>query len=185
MRRLCFLAVLLALCLGECVGACSSDVPHEGGEHLAIPIDVAGCPSDDVGHDEVADTYQGFELVPPDPASGLICRYEPQGNIPQSEAGQLQRQSRLDTATATELVRSIRNLRLRPRGIAVPCSQVNPDTGVLVAIALSYRDQPNVALWYRTTGCVRLYNGRWLAVPAGNPAFSTFERVVNSLSPSR
>jgi hypothetical protein len=184
MRRFGFLAVLLALCLSECVGACSSEVLHEGGEHLAIPIDVAGCPSNDVGHDEVADTYEGSELVPPDPASGLICRYEPTGNIPQSEAGQLNRQTRLGTAAATELVRSIRNLRLRPSGVAVPCNQVAPDNGVLVAIALSYRDQPDVALWYRTAGCVRLYNGRWVAVPAGNPAFSTFESVVNGLSPS-
>jgi hypothetical protein len=166
------------------VAACSSAVPHEGGEHLAISIHVtSGCPSYDRGHEGAANAYQGSQLVPPNPSAGLICRYEQEGSVPQSEAGRLNRQSRLNGPAATELVVAIRSLRLRPAGSAASCTRVTPDTGVFVALALSYPDGPDVSLWYRASGCVTVYNGRWKSVPAGNPGFSTFEEVINDLSP--
>jgi hypothetical protein len=164
--------------------ACSSEVPHEGGEHAAVPIAVAGCPQHDLGIDGgPANTFEGSELVPPHPATGLICRYAPQGDIPQSQAGELRRQTHLNAAAATELVDAISSLKLRPRGSAASCTRATPDDGVLVAIALSYPNESDVALWYKASGCVSLYNGRWQSVPAGNTDFSTFEEVINNLSP--
>lgn len=148
-----------------------------------IQVDVAaGCPSSVIGYMDVVNTYSGPRLVPPDPKSGIICRYHPEGGAPSSDHGQLARQTRLDSTKAGELAKAIRGLSLRPpspRPVDCPV-----DIGAFVLIGLSYPSRPDVGLWNKTSGCQTLDNGRLGAWELGHPSFyKTFLDLIGQLSP--
>jgi hypothetical protein len=168
--------------------ACSSEVPHEGGQHLypqrLLEIDVAaGCPHSITGYTGVANTYGGSRLVPVGPISGLICRYQPQGGVASAEAGQLVRQDRLDSSDTNELASALRSITF-PQTLPTKCPK---GTGSQVVMEFSYPSGLDVGVWYNASGCHTLDNGEVGGSEGVSPnyhnPFAHFEAIVNKLSP--
>ena len=168
--------------------ACSSEVPHEGGQHLhperLLVIDVAaGCPNSITGYTGVANTYGGSRLVPAGPISGLICRYQPQATAASAEGGQLVRQDRLDSADTSELARALRSITF-PQTLPTRCPK---GAGPQVVMGFSYPFGPDVGVWYSASGCHTLDNGELGGSEGVSPnyhnPFAHFEAIMNKLSP--
>jgi hypothetical protein len=142
-----------------------------------LHVDVAAsCPRSVSAYQDVANTFAGPPLVPANPYRGLICRY-----YGAPHTGSLGRQTRLDAAQAAGLANVVRKLDLKPPVLAM-CPM---DNGAFALIGLSYHGRADVGLWYATSGCQTLDNGRIGAAEVANPSFYVgFEGAINKLSPS-
>jgi len=141
-----------------------------------LRVDVAdGCPPSVRGDQDVVSTFPGPPLVPPNPTGGLICRYR---GLP--SPGALGRHTRLDAVQARLLAQVVRKLDLKPPPELVSCPMDNRSFAV---IGFSYRGRSDVGLWYWTSGCQSVDNGRIGAAEIANPSFYTgFEGTINKLS---
>lgn len=141
-----------------------------------IKVDVAaGCPRSVTMAQDVVNTFRGPPLVPAGPSGGLICRYQGPPH-----RGRLGRQTRLAAAGAKRLAAKVRALDLKAPGPAL-CPD---DIGSFAMIGFSYPARPDVGLWYWTSGCQILDNGRIGAGETANPSFYVgFLQEVNKLSP--
>ncbi len=150
----------------------------------ALSLSVAaGCPGSDASYADVVNTFPGPPLVPADPSAGLICRYGPGVGlgVDGSGLGLLVSSTRLDRAEAQQLAHVIRQIGLSEPSGVVSCPD---DIGEVAVIGFSYPDRTDVGLWYRTTGCQTLDNGRIGAFEEGNPSFyDAFETGIDRLSP--
>ncbi len=145
-----------------------------------LRVDVAaGCPPSLGRYQDVVNTFPGPPLVPPNPKTGIICRYGPSATKP--GAARLERQTRLSSAQAAMLTSPVRRLSLAPPAGVTHCPA---DFGVVAVIGLSFSGRPDVGLWYQATGCQTLDNGRIGSFEGGNPSFSTgFLNTIDHLSP--
>jgi len=142
----------------------------------------SGCPRSTRGYADVVNTFPGPPLVPAStPTAGIVCRYY---GIPRQ--GSLGRATRLTPAQAASLARVIRELDLKKPSAVVMWSKVAQcplDTGAVALIGFSYPARPDAGLWYATSGCQTLDNGRIGSFEAANPSFyAGFETLVNKLS---
>lgn len=162
------------------LAACSNDAWYVS-RHPALRVDIAGgCPRSVVGYADVVNTYGGSRLVPPGPTGGIICSYHPRIGPVSTEAGHLAQQIRLDGVEATHVAEAVRSLDLRTPTGKSSCPE---DIGAVEIIGLSYSDGRDVGLWYATSGCQSLDNGRLGSAEGGNPSFyMTFEGVINNPS---
>jgi hypothetical protein len=124
-------------------------------------------------------------LVPPDPIEGLICRYGPQLHLGQNGAGtgSLASSLHLRKEQAVALADAIRQIDLTSPPGSASCPA---DDGEVTLIGLAYADRADVGLWYKSSGCQTLDNGRIGAAEIGNPSFyEDFASVIDQLSPVR
>ncbi len=149
---------------------------------LAVSVP-AGCPTSVAGQADVVTTYPGPLLVPASPTGGLICRYGPGVGLGPNGGGRalLVSSTRLDAGRAQQLAGAIRRIRLTPSVGTFACPSGD---GSVAVIGLAYGGRADVGLWYRTSGCQTLDNGRIGAFEGGNPSFYVgFEGVIDRLSP--
>lgn len=88
----------------------------------------------------------------------------------------------LDRSQAQQLASVIREIDLaRPSGtFSCPAGFF----GAVTVIGLSYPGRADVGLWYSTSGCRTLDNGRIGAFEDGNPSsYQGFETAIDRLSP--
>jgi hypothetical protein len=89
--------------------------------------------------------------------------------------------TRLGDAQAQQLADVIRQIDLAAPSGTFFCPA---DFGAVAIIGFSYPDGVDTGLWYRTSGCQTLDNGRIGAFQGGNPSFyNAFESVIDRLSP--
>jgi hypothetical protein len=194
-RRSLWLAVFLAV-IAVGVGAFVAAMATRGGPgtgsagtwfrpsspKLTVSV-AAGCPGSDRGYADVVNTFPGPPLVPAEPSAGLICRYGPGLGLGANGSGRglLVSWTGLDANQARQLAGVIREIDLAaPSGI-FSCPA---DDGGAAVIVFSYPGRVDVGLWYRTTGCQTLDNGRLGAFEGANPSFyDAFETVIDRLSP--
>jgi hypothetical protein len=162
--------------VGEVARVAGSSIWHVS-RSPKLRVDVAtGCPRSLRTDQDVVNTFPGPPLVPPNPTGGLICRYH---GLP--SAGALGRQTRLNAAEAKPLAQVVRKLDLKPPPELVSCPM---DSRSFAVVGFSYHGRPDVGLWYWTSGCQSLDNGRIGAAEIANPSFYTgFEDAINKLSP--
>lgn len=180
-HRLAVLLVLAALSGCSSAGTVSGRfIPRSPA--LLVSMN-AGCPATDVGYRDVVNTFPGPPLVPPGTTGGLICRYGagPHLGLNGAGTGTLASSRRLGEAQADELANAIRQVNLdAPFG----SSGCPADVGLVTVIGLAYAGRADVGLWYKSSGCQTLDNGRIGAFEGGNPSFyNGFEGVINHLSP--
>jgi hypothetical protein len=132
-----------------------------------LRVDVAaGCPKSVQRYQDVVNTFSGPPLAPAGPSAGLICSYKPA--LGASSPGSLSRQVRLTEAEARQLAAAVRKLALAPpRGI-MSCPAA---FGSVSLIGFSYPHRADVGLWYQTSGCQSLDNGRIGSFQGANPSF--------------
>jgi hypothetical protein len=149
-----------------------------------LDVNVAkGCPSSLASFQDVVNTFPGPPLVPAEPRAGLICRYGPIYGVGPTPASQrlLATSKRLDEAQAQALATVIRALTLT---VSVGAASCPADFGEVAVIGFEYPGKADVGLWYRTTGCQTLDNGRIGAFEEGNPSFyNGFVNLIDRLSP--
>jgi|HubBroStandDraft_6_1064221.scaffolds.fasta_scaffold355586_2 hypothetical protein len=149
-----------------------------------LEVNVAnGCLKSLASFQDVVNTFPGPPLVPAEPRAGLICRYQPIYGLGPTPAGQrlLATSKRLNTAQAQELATVIRSLALTASVGAFHCPA---DFGEVAIIGFAYDGKADIGLWYRTTGCQTLDNGRIGAFEGGNPSFYIgFVNLIERLSP--
>lgn len=145
----------------------------------------SGCAATLEGVKDVVNAYAGDELVPPDPVSGMICRYR--ASFPEPDATGAPRSLysgvALDTAVAAHLATVIDAIStLAPQG-PTACPS---DFGSASIIAFAYTGRADVDLWFSDSGCQTLDNGRIGAFEEGNPSFyGSFLTLVNQLAPQQ
>jgi len=181
--------VLVVLGLGAGSGATAASAAAQPGPlwyvsrspKLRVNV-AAGCPPSIGTYQDVVNTFPGPPLVAAGPVRGLICRYLPRLS---SRPGRLVHQVRLTRAEAQTLSGAVRSL-----GLAPPAGPVNgvahcpADFGTIALIGFSYAARPDIGLWYETSGCQTLDNGRIGAWETANPSFyNRFLGTVNRLSP--
>ena len=149
-----------------------------------LEVNVAkGCPSSLAGFQDVVNTFPGPPLVPAGPSAGLICRYGPIYGVGPTPASQrlLATSKQLNEGQAEELAAVIRSLTLT---VSVGAFHCPADFGEVAVIGFAYPGKTDVGLWYRTTGCQTLDNGRIGAFDGGNPSFyNGFVNLIEHLSP--
>ena len=177
---------ILALAVASCLtilAACSGSDAGTWFVPKTPKLDVsvsAGCPRYDTAVADVVNTFRGPPLAPPNPASGMICRYSGRLGSGQPRSGLLLRPTVLDHDQATRLDVVIRQLNLtKPSGV-FHCPS---DVGIATVIGFSYPDRADVGLWYQTSGCQAIDNGRLGAFQGANPSFGAFQSVIDLLSP--
>ncbi len=149
-----------------------------------LEVNVArGCPSALAGLQDVVNTFPGPPLVQGGPRAGLICWYGAIYRLGPTPASQrlLATSKRLDEGQAQELATVIRSLTLT---VSVGAFHCPADFGEVAVIGFEYQGKADVGLWYRTTGCQTLDNGRIGAFEGGNPSFyNGFVNLIERLSP--
>jgi hypothetical protein len=149
-----------------------------------LEVNVAkGCPSSLASLQDVVNTFPGPPLVPAEPRAGLICRYGPMYGLGPTPARRtlLATSKRLNEGQAQVLATVIRSLTLT---VSVGASSCPADFGEAAVIGFAYHGKADVGLWYRTTGCQTLDNGRIGAFEGGNPSFyNGFLNLIERLSP--
>jgi hypothetical protein len=190
-RTLWTLAVIVVLLGGG--GAAAGLVVAGGGAGAGtwfqpgspkLQVNVAGgCPRSLGNFQDVVNTFPGPPLVPTRPGDALICRYGPIYGVGPTPATQrlLVTSTRLHEAQAQQLATAIRSISLTATVGGFSCPA---DLGEIAVIELAYSGRPGVGLWYRTTGCQTLDNGRIGAYEGGNPSFyNRFENLIDRVSP--
>lgn len=143
----------------------------------------AGCPASIGGYRDVVNTFRGPPVVPADPTVGLICRYGPGVGLGPDGGGRglLMNSTRLEEAQARQLASVIRDINLAAPSGTVACPA---DFGSVALLGFRYAGRPDVGLWWTTSGCETLDNGRIGAWEVGNPSFyNAFEGAIDGLSP--
>jgi hypothetical protein len=155
---------------------------HPGSTKLEVNV-AKGCPSSLTSFQDVVNTFPGPPLVPAEPRTGLICRYGPVYGLGPTPASQrlLATSKRLNEAQAQELATVIRSLTLT---VSVGAFSCPADFGDVAVLGFAYHGKADVGLWYRTTGCQTVDNGRIGAFEGGNPSlYNGFVNLVERLSP--
>jgi hypothetical protein len=139
------------------------------------------------GTEDVSNTRAGLDkqLAPLNPQAGLICRFGPaytNGQIAVA-AGTLYRHRQLDMKTSRQLAAIINSISTAaPQGIT-SCPSADGSASIIV---FSYKDAPDVDLWFSDSGCRTLDNGLIGAFEPGNPDFyHGFESLIDQLCPQR
>jgi hypothetical protein len=145
----------------------------------------SGCPATLGGAQDVVNSYSGNEMVPPDPVSGLICRYRARLSQPGASGapGALYSSVALAKNGAVHLATVIDSIStLAPQG-SYSCP---PDDESASIITFAYSGGIDVALWFSDSGCQTLDNGRIGAREGGNPRFyNTFLALMGELAPQQ
>ncbi len=148
---------------------------------LSVSV-AAGCPASIGGYGDVVNTFAGPPLVPAGPNAGLICQYGEDLGSGLPSSADLVLSTSLDRAQAQQLAAVIRQIDLAPPSGASSCPA--GFFGAVTVIGLSYPGRADVGLWYSTSGCQTLDNGRIGAFEGGNPSFyQGFETTIDRLSP--
>jgi hypothetical protein len=113
------------------------------------------------------------------PSAGLICRYN--SSIGDGHPSALAHATVLSTTAAQTLARSANAIWTGSAGSSsMSCPS---DTGLYDVIVFSYPSQPDVDLWYHTSGCQGVDNGYISGGEDGNPSFyNGFQPLVASLT---
>lgn len=151
--------------------------------HPQLRISVAaGCPASVAGYADVVNTFPGPPLVPADPSAGLICQYGQELGSGLPSSADLVLSTSLDRSQAQQLAAVIRRIDLAAPSGTVSCPA--EFFGAVTLIGLSYPGRADVGLWFATSGCQTLDNGRIGAWEEGNPSFyQAFETAIDRLSP--
>lgn len=152
-----------------------------GHPQLQVSV-VAGCPGSVGSYADVVNTFAGPPLVPAGPSAGLICQYGQDLGSGLPSSADLVRSTSLDRSQAQQLAAVIRQVDLtRPSGTTnCPAGFF----GAVTVIGLSYPGRADVGLWYTTSGCATLDNGRIGGWEIGNPSFyQGFVTAIDGLSP--
>lgn len=146
---------------------------------LSVRVET-GCPTSDSNVADVVNTFPGPPLVPPDPTAGLICRYGPRLGSGLPDSGRLVRSKLLGPDLAKQLVGAIRRVNLAKPSGELLCPS---EEGYVTIIGFSYQGRRDVGLWYQSTGCQTLDNGKLGAFQGSNPSFGDFQSVIEALLP--
>lgn len=135
----------------------------------------AGCPTTVMHARDVANVDPGDSALLPAgamPDAALICAYS--GPLNPSN----QHLAKTLSADATRRIAdALPHVSLaRPRG-PVSCPA---DSGAFAILALSYPHHPDVSLWWNTTGCQSIDNGRIGASQIASPSFSDFQNTFDT-----
>lgn len=186
MTRLPRIAMLLPM-LGFVIAATSSCATAPWivtpGHPVVHVLVLSGCASTMEGDKDVANSYTGDELVPPDPVSGRICRYRASLAEPDETGapGSLYSSVPLTAVVAVHLATVIDAINTAAPQGTVACPA---DFGSASIIAFEYASRSDVDLWFSDSGCETLDNGRVGAFEPGNPSFyNSFLTLMNQLAP--
>lgn len=143
----------------------------------------AGCRKSITGYQDVVNTFSGSSFVPVNPDAGIVCWYKaaPNGSLSPLT---LARQTRLGSTQAQTLAEAARALNLhKPGDFATSCQSYTGPAWVVAVIGFSYPQRSDVGLWYSTSSCPTVDNGRYGAYYNGNPSFyNGFAPVLYRLS---
>jgi hypothetical protein len=180
-RRLAIFGLLTAF-LTSC--ASSPWVITPGYPQLHVLVS-SNCPAALGGARDVVNSYTGDQLVPSDPASGMICRYRASLEQPGETGapGSLYSSVELATRAAVHLAAVIDSISTAAPQGTVACPS---DDGSASIIAFAYAARADVSLWFADSGCEMLDNGRIGAWEVGNPSFyNNFLTLINDLAPQQ
>jgi hypothetical protein len=142
----------------------------------------AGCPASVGGYADVVNTFAGPPLVPAGPSAGLICQYGQELGSGLPSSADLVLSTSLDRSQAQQLAAVIRRIDLAASSGTVSCPA--EFVGAVTLIGVSYPGRADVGLWFATSGCQTLDNGRIGAWEEGNSSFyQGFETAIDRLSP--
>lgn len=167
------IGVLVALGVGGC--GTGQWVIQARSPQIEITVS-EGCPASlpvDTDVRNLGDTSTA--MVPPDPATGLVCRYRgsPQMHrylglrLGRTGAGRLA--VAIDDAPTTP----------PPAGVSVVCPAAGFQATVL---AFAYRDRPDAAVWYTDSGCQFVDNGHLAGAP-GEELFTILRALTACYPP--
>ncbi len=145
----------------------------------------SGCSASLGGAKDVVNSYTGDEMVPPDPQSGMICRYRAGLSKPGETGapGSLYTSVALDTDVAVHLATVVDAISTAAPQGTVACPSDDESASI---IAFAYSSRSDVDLWFSDSGCQTLDNGRIAASEPGNPSFyNTFLTLMNQLAPQQ
>jgi hypothetical protein len=177
MRRVRTTVAALSI-FGSCLvlAGCADDGSWDAPRTPTISVAVAdGCPPAVAKARDVANADPGDSSLLPagiSPDAGLVCAYSGPLN-PSSNHLALT----LDASKAGHIVDVLRRLSLKQPIGSVNCPA---DTGAFAILAFSYPHHPDVNLWWNTTGCQSIDNGRIGASQIGSPSFGEFQAAFDS-----
>jgi hypothetical protein len=169
------LAAATALTLVALLAGCSDGSAWYTPSTPTITVRVAdGCPatSGRARDVEARDPGDG-SLVPTDmaPVAGLVCVYSGPLNPSRSHLFR-----RLNAAQAQQITAALQKVSLvRPTG-NVNCPA---DIGTVAILAFAYAHHPDVDLWWNTTGCESIDNGRVESSGLLSKSFGRFEAAFD------
>jgi hypothetical protein len=164
--------------LGTCLAltGCADDGTWDTPRTPTISLSVAtGCPpavskARDVANADPGDTT----LVPAGilPDAGLVCAYSGPLNPSSKHLAMT-----LDAGKARRIADALVHLSLRQPTGTVSCPAA---TGAFAILAFSYPHHRDVDLWWNTTGCQSIDNGRIGASQIGSASFGAFQTAFDS-----
>jgi len=118
---------------------------------------------------DVANVDQGGRLLPEGttPDAGLVCAYSGSLN-PSSDHLAMT----LNSGQARRVAVALSHVSLKQPTGSVSCPA---DSGAFAVLVFSYPHHPDVSLWWNTTGCQSIDNGRIGASQIGSASFSAFQ----------
>ncbi len=172
------IAVAALSIFGTCLllAGCADDGSWDSPRTPTVSLTVAaGCPAAvtkarDVGNADPGDS----SLLPAgvSPNAGLVCAYSGPLNPSSNHLAMT-----LNTNKARRVADAVQHLSLKqPKG-SVSCPD---DTGAFAILAFSYPHHPDVNLWWNTTGCESIDNGRIGASQIGSPSFGDLQTAFDS-----
>lgn len=177
MRRVRTTVAALSI-FGTCLvlAGCADDGSWDTPRAPAISVaEAGGCPPAVAKARDVANADPGDSSLLPagiSPDAGLVCTYSGPLN-PSNDHLALT----LDGGKAQHIADALRLLSLKQPIGTVSCPA---DTGAFAILAFSYAHHPDVDLWWNTTGCQSIDNGRIGASQIGSPSFGEFQAVFDS-----
>jgi hypothetical protein len=188
-RHVCAAAVLVVVVAGVVTAVVSRAGSGTGAGtwftpgHPQLQVSVApGCRASVAGYADVVNTFAGPPLVPARPSAGLICQYGQELGSGLPSSADLVLSTSLDRSQAQQLAAVIRRIDLAASSGTVSCPA--EFVGAVTLIGVSYPGRADVGLWFATSGCQTLDNGRIGAWEEGNPSFyQAFETAIDRLSP--
>lgn len=105
------------------------------------------------------------------PTNGLVCAYDADGRLTLSQ--------QLTSAPLSQLVAAIESLPLGPVSGVQHCPA---NLGLFSVLSFEYYNQPEVALFYQSTGCKSLVSGSVVANEDGQRAFEQFLAILERVS---
>lgn len=163
--------VLLAL------SGCASPVDRYDARAPSLAFPRSTCPAALHGIRDVAraDGPEDALLTTAPARAALICTYSGTGGARPSADRALAGRARLGPAAATALATAAAEVSVaRPPDGAVACPA---DSGTTTVITFAYRAGPPRSLWWNTSGCQTLDDGRLEASQPASPTFARFQEV--------
>lgn len=157
---------------------CGDDGTWDTPRTPTISLTVAdGCPTTVTRPRDVANTDPGDSTLLPAgsmPDAALICAYSGPLNPSDEHLAKT-----LNADEAQRIADALLHVSLaRPRG-TVSCPD---DSGAFAILAFSYPHHPDVSLWWNTTGCQSIDNGRIGASQIASPSFSDFQNTFDAVA---